>query len=99
MNLPEFTGKELRGLADSLGRFVRMTRMTHASGRVKCDLLLKCCKSTLADVLVAQRIQYPYCVTDLSIQTEIPNLGMLRSNRKAARISELLADLYHWWGD
>ena len=45
LNLPEFTGKDLSGFAENLGRFLRMTGQTHASGRVKCDLLLQCCKT------------------------------------------------------
>ena len=41
VNLPEFTGKDLSGFAENFGRFLRMTGQTHASGRVKCDLLLQ----------------------------------------------------------
>ena len=74
VNLPEFTGKDLSELAENVGRFLRMTGQTHASGRVKCDLLLQCCKTkylekhveqivmksaTSADVLVALERQYP----------------------------------------
>ena len=43
LNLPEFTGKDLSRFAENFGRFLRMTGQTHASGRVKCDLLLQCC--------------------------------------------------------
>ena len=39
VKLPEFTGKDLSGFAKNFGRFLRMTGQTHASGRVKCDLL------------------------------------------------------------
>ena len=68
VNLAEFTGKDLSKFADNFVRFLRMTSQTHASGRVKCDLLLHCCKTkylqkqvkqivtesaTFADVLVA----------------------------------------------
>ena len=68
VNLPEFTGKDLSGFAENFWRFLRMTGQTHASGRVKCDLLLQCCNtkslgkhvkqmvtksSTFAKVLVA----------------------------------------------
>ena len=68
VHLPEFTGKHLSEFAENFGRFLRMTGQTHASGRVKCDLLLQCCKTkylekqvkqivtksaTFADVLVA----------------------------------------------
>ena len=113
VNLPEFIGKDLSGFAQNFGRFLRMTGQTHASGRVKCDLLLQCCKTkymekqvkqivtksaTFAEVLVALERQYPSYETDLSIKTEIQNLGMLPNNPKAARITELLADLDHWVG-
>ena len=74
MNLPEFTGKDLSEFAENFGRFLRLTGQTHASGRVKCDLLLQCCKTkylekqvrqivtnsaTFADVLAALEMQYP----------------------------------------
>ena len=113
VNLPEFTGKDLSGFAESFGRFLRMTGQTHATGRVKCDLLLQCCKTkylekqvkhivtksaTFAEVLVALERQYPSYETVLSIRTEIQNLGMLPNNPKAARITELLADLEHCVG-
>ena len=54
--------------------------------------------ATFAEVLVALERQYPSYKTDLSIRTEIQNLGMLPNNPKAARITELLADLDHWVG-
>ena len=113
VNLPEFTGKNLSRFAENFGRFLRMTGQTHASGRVKCDLLLQCCKTkylekqvkqiatksaTFPEVLVALERQYPSYETDLFIRTEIQNLGMLPNNPKAARITELLADLDHWPG-
>ena len=44
VNPPEFTGKDLCGFAENFGRFLRITGQTHASARVKCDLLLQCCK-------------------------------------------------------
>ena len=81
----------LRTLAGSF----RMTSQTHASGRVKCDLLLQCCKTkylekqvkqivtnsaTFADVSVALERQYPTYETDLSIRAEIQNLAVLPSN-------------------
>ena len=86
VNLPEFTGKDLSEFAENFGRFLRLTGQTHASGRVKCDLLLQCCKTkylekqvrqivtnsaTFADVLVALERQYPTYETDLSIRAEI----------------------------
>ena len=113
VNLPEFTGKDLSEFAENFGRFLRLTGQTHASGRVKCDLLLQCCKTkylekqvkqivtksaTFADVLVALERQYLTCETDLSIRAEIQNLPMLPNNPKPGRVSELLADLDHWAG-
>ena len=111
VNLPEFTGKDLSEFAANFGRFLRLTGQTHASGRVKCDLLLQCCKTkylekqvkqivtksaTFADVLVALERRYPTYETDLSIRAEIQNLPMLPNNPKPGRVSELLADLDHW---
>ena len=113
VNLPEFTGKDLSEFAENFGRFLRLTSQTHASGRVKCDLLLQCCKTkylekqvrqmvtksaTFADVLVALERQYPTYKTDLSIRAEIQNLAVLPNNPKPGRVSELLADLDHWAG-
>ena len=54
--------------------------------------------ATFAEVLVALERQYPSYETDLSIRTDIQNLAMLPNNPKAARITELLADLDHWVG-
>ena len=113
VNLPEFTGKDLSEFAENFGRFLRMTGQAHASGRVKCDLLLQCCKTkylekqvkqivtksaTFADVLVALERQYPTYETYLSIRAEIQNLAVLPNNPKPARVSALLADLDHWAG-
>ena len=113
VNLPEFTGKDLSGFAENFGRFLRMTGQTLVFGRVKCDLLLQCCKAkyldkqvrqivtksaTFADVWVAFERQYPTYETDLSIRTGIQNLAVLPNNPKPARISELLADLDHLVG-
>ena len=104
VNLPEFTGKDLSVFAESFGPFLRMTGQTHASGRVKCNLLLQCCKTkywekqvkqiemkstTFADVSVALEGQYPSYETDLSIRTEIQNLVMLPNNPKAGRLGPL----------
>ena len=95
VNLPEFTGKDLSEFAENFGQFLRMTGQTRASGRVKCDLLLQCCKTkylekqvkqmvtksaTFADVLVALERQYPTYKTDLSITAEIQNLAVLPNN-------------------
>ena len=113
VNPPEFTGKDLSEFAENFGRFLRLTGQTHASGRVKCDLLLQCCKTkylekqvkqmvtksaTFADVLVALERQYPTYETDLSIRAEIQNLAVLPNNPKPGRVSELMADLDHWAG-
>ena len=113
VNLPEFTGKDLSEFAENFCRLLRMTGQTGASGRVKCNLLLQCCKTkylekqvkqiltksaTFADVLVALERQYPTYETNLSIRAEIQNLAVLPNNTKPARISELLADLDHWVG-
>ena len=113
VNLPELTGKDLSEFAENFGRFLRLTGQTHASGRVKCDLLLQCCKTkylekqvrqivtnsaTFADVLVALERQYQTYETDLSIRAEIQNLPVLPNNPKPGRVSELLADLDHWAG-
>ena len=113
VNLPQFTGKDLSTFAENFGRFLRMTGATHGSGRVKCDLLLQCCKTkylekqvkqivtksaTFADVLFALERQYPTYETVLSIRAKIQNLAVLPDNAKPARISELLADLDHWPG-
>ena len=113
VNLPEFTGMDLSEFAENFGRFLRLTGQTHASGRVKCDLVLQCCKTkylekqvrqivtnsaTFADVLVALERQYPTHETDLSIRAEIQNLAVLPNNPKPGTVSELLADLDHWAG-
>ena len=113
VNLPEFTGKDLSKFAENFCRFFRWTGQTHASGRVKCDLLLQCCKTkylekqdrqivtnspTFADVLIALERQYPTYETDLSIRAEIQNLAVLPNNPKPGRVSELLADLDHLAG-
>ena len=113
VNLPEFTGKYLSEFAENFGRFLRMTGQTHGSGRVKCDLLLQCCKTkylekqvkqivtksaTFADVLVVLERQYPAYETDLSIRAKIQNLAVLPNNPKPARVSELLAEVDHWAG-
>ena len=113
VNLPVLTGKDLSEFAESFGRFLRMTGQTHASGRVKCDLLLQGCKTkylekqvklivtksaTSADVLVDLERQYPSDETNLSVQSEIQNLTVLPNNPKAAQISDLLVHLDQWVG-
>ena len=101
VNSPEFTGKDLSEFAESFGRSLRMTSQTHATGWVKCDLLLQCCKTNylekqvkqivtqsamFAEVFVALERQYPSYETHLSNRTEIQKLAMLRNNTKAARM-------------
>ena len=54
VNLPEFTGKDLSEFTENFGRFLRLTGETHASGRVKCDLLLQCCKPEYLEKQVKQ---------------------------------------------
>ena len=54
VNLPEFTGKDLSEFAENFGRFLRLTGETHASGRVKWDLLLQCCKTKYLEKQVGQ---------------------------------------------
>ena len=113
VNLREFTGKDLSKLPEKFGRFLRMTGRTCANGRVKCDLLLQCCKTkdlekqvkqmvtkspTFAGVLVALEWQYSTHETDVPIRAEIQNLAVLPNNPKPARSSELLADLDDWVG-
>ena len=103
VNQPEFNRRDLSGFAGNFGRFLRMTGQTHASGRVKCHLLLQCYKTKylekqvkqivtksppFAEVLVALKRQYPSYETNLSIRAEIQNLRMLPNNPKAARITE-----------
>ena len=95
VNWPEFTEKDLSEVAENFGQFLRMTGQTRASGRVKCDLLLQCCKTkylekqvkqivtksaSFANVLVALERQYPTYDTHLSIRVEIQNLGVLPNN-------------------
>ena len=54
VNLLEFTGKDLSGFPEHFGRFLRMTGQTHASGRVRCDLPLQCCKTKYLEKQVKQ---------------------------------------------
>ena len=54
VSLPEFTGKDLSQFAENFCRFLRLTGQTHASGRVKCDLLLQCCKTKYLEKQVRQ---------------------------------------------
>ena len=54
LNSPEFTGKDLSKFAENFGWFLRMTGQTRASGQVKCDLLLQCCKTKYLENLEKQ---------------------------------------------
>ena len=54
VNLPEFTGKDLSKFAENFGRFMRLTGQSHTSGRVKCSLLLQCCKTKCLEKQVKQ---------------------------------------------
>ena len=56
VNLPEFTGKDLSDFAENFGRFLRLTPQTHASGRVKCDLLLQYCKTKYPEKQIKQTV-------------------------------------------
>ena len=113
VNMPEFAGKDLSEFAENFGRFLRVTGQTRACGRVKCDLLLQCCKTkflekqvkqivtktaTFAHVLAALERQYPTYETDLFSRAELQILVVLPNNPKLARISELLANVDHWAG-
>ena len=92
-------GRTYPGLPRVLGRFLRMTGQTHAIGRVKYHLRCKTKylekqvkqigtkSATFVEVLVALVRQYPSYETDLSIRTEIQNVGMLPNSPKAARIT------------
>ena len=59
VNLPEFTGKDLSEFAENFRRFLRLTGQTHASGWVKCDLLLQCCKTKCLEKQVKQIVTKP----------------------------------------
>ena len=112
-HLPEFTGKDLQECAERLSQFLRMTSRIHASGRMKCDPFLQCCKTkyfdrkvnkimtkstTFAELLVAVERPYTSYEPDLSIRPDIQDLAMLPNSLKAACISELLADSDHCVG-
>ena len=56
VNLPDLNGKDLNEFADAFARFLRMTGQTHTSGRVKCNLLLQCCKTKYLEKQVKQII-------------------------------------------
>ena len=70
VNLPEFTGKDLSELAENFGRFLQMTGQTHASGRVKCDLLLQCCKTKYLEKQVKQIVTKSATFADVLVALE-----------------------------
>ena len=67
VNVPEFTGKDLSEFADDFGRFPRMTDQTRASGRVKCDLLLQCCKTKYLEKQVRQIVTKSATFADMLV--------------------------------
>ena len=69
-NLPEFTGKDLSEFAENFGRFLRLTGQTHASGRVKCDLLLQCCKTKYLEKQVRQIVTNSATFADVLVELE-----------------------------
>ena len=74
VNLPEFTGKDLSEFAENFGRFLRLTGQTHASGRVKCDLLLQCCKTRY---LPSDPFCTPWCHVLCSTGVQLTSPGPL----------------------
>ena len=70
VNLPEFTGKDLSEFAENFGRFLRLTGQTHASGRVKCDLLLQCCKTKYLEKQVRQIVTNSATFADVLVALE-----------------------------
>ena len=70
MNLPEFTGKDLSEFAAIFSRFLRMTGQTRASGRVKCDLLLQCCKTKYLEKQVKQIVTKSATFADVFVALE-----------------------------
>ena len=57
VNLPEFTGKDLSEFAENFGRLLRMAGQIHASGRVKCNLLLQFCKTKYPEKQARQKVR------------------------------------------
>ena len=70
VNLPEFTGKDLSDFAENFGRFLRLTGQTHASGRVKCDLLLQCFKTKYLEKQVKQIVTKSATFADVLVALE-----------------------------
>ena len=75
VNLPELTCNDLSEFAESSGRFLRLTGQTHASGRVKCNLLLQCCKTKYPEKQVRQIVTKSATFADVLVALErIPDL-------------------------
>ena len=70
VNLPELTGKDLKEFAENFGRFLRMTGQTHASGQVRCDLLLQCCKTKYLEKQVKQIVTKSATFADVLVALE-----------------------------
>ena len=73
VNLPKFTGKDLSEFAENFGRFLRMTCQTRASGRVKCDLLLQCCKTKYLERQVKQIVTKSATLADVLVALDLRN--------------------------
>ena len=70
VGLPEFTGKDLSEFTENFGRFLRITGQTRASGRVKCDLLLQCCKTKYLEKQVKQIVTKSATFADVLVALE-----------------------------
>ena len=79
VNLTEFTGKDLSEFAENFGRFLRMTGRTYASGRVKCNLLLQCCKTKYLEKQVKQIVTKSATFKDVMVALERQHLLRSRS--------------------
>ena len=64
VNLPEFTGKDLSEFAENVGRFLRV------AGRVKCNLLLQCCKTKYLEKEVKQIVTKFATFADMLVDLE-----------------------------
>ena len=70
VNLPEFTGQDLSEFAENFCPFLGMTGQTHASGRVKCDLLLQPCKTEYLEKQVKQIVTKTATFADVLVALE-----------------------------
>ena len=70
VNLRDFAGKDLSDFAENFGRFLRMTGRTRASGQVKCDLLLQCCKTKYLEKQVKQIVMKSATYADVLVALE-----------------------------